>query len=376
MKYFLIAGEASGDLHASNLMAEIKNEDPNATFQFFGGNLMQAQGGTCLKHYSEMAYMGIIPVLMNLNKINKNLSLCKKALLDFQPDVVIMVDYPGFNLRIAEFANNKGIRTAYYISPKIWAWKTRRVHKIKKFVDRMYTIFPFETGFYQKYNYKVEYVGNPVFDSIQNTPNPWKTKKEFHSANQLPNKPIIALLAGSRKDEIKRLLPEMLNVIDNFKEYQFIIAGAPNIDLQFYKQYNTTKTPVIYNNTYNILRFSEAAIVASGTATLETAILNIPQVVVYKMAMGWLMSKLKPYVIKTKFFSLVNLVGEKEIVKELFHTEVNKQTITQELNNILHTSSYRNTILTGYAEIDKKLKTSGASKVAASKLNSWLKSEG
>lgn len=374
MKYFLIAGEASGDLHASNLMAEIKNEDRLAEFQFLGGDLMLEQGGTCLKHYSEMAYMGIIPVLMNLNKINDNLSLCKKAILNFEPNVVILVDYPGFNLRIAEFAKNEGIKTAYYISPKIWAWKTRRIHKIKEYVDRMYTIFPFETDFYKKYNYKVEYVGNPVFDSIQNTPNPWKTKEEFEKEKQLSNKPIIALLAGSRKDEIKRLLPEMLSVVDNFKEYQFIIAGAPNIDLEFYKQYNASNIPVIYNHTYNILRFSKAAIVASGTATLETAILKIPQVVVYKLAMGWLMSKLKPYVIKTKFFSLVNLVGEREIVKELFHKEVNQETISEELNKILHSSNTQQNMLTGYDEIGKKLKTNGASKVAASKLINWLKS--
>lgn len=373
MKYFLIAGEASGDLHASNLMAEIKKEDPNAEFHFFGGDLMLAQGGTCLKHYSEMAYMGVVPVLMNLDKIKKNLNLCKKAILNFQPDVVILVDYPGFNLRIAKFSKKKGIKTVYYISPKIWAWKTKRIHKIKKFVDRMYTIFPFETEFYKKYNYSVEYVGNPIFDSIQKTPNQWENVEAFITSNQLPSKPIIALLAGSRKDEIKRLLPEMLKVVDNFKEHQFVIAGAPNINQQFYDQYNSINVPVIYDNTYNILRFSEAAIVASGTATLETAILNIPQIVVYKMGLGWLASKVKPYFIKTKFFSLVNLVGEKEIVKEFFHNEVNTKTITKELSKILQSDIYRTSILNGYSEIREKLKTNGASNVAALKLVSWLK---
>ena len=372
MKYFLIVGEASGDLHASNLMAEIKREDTSADFQFFGGDLMQAQGGICLKHYREMAFMGALPVLLNLRTIKNNMVFCKKAILEYNPDLVIMVDYPGFNLKIAEFAKKFEFRTAYYISPKIWAWKTYRIGKIKRFVDEMYTIFPFETEFYQQYDYKVEYVGNPIWDSLKNTPNPYKNVEDFTTEFKLPNKPIIALLAGSRKDEIKRLLPHMLAVVNNFKAYQFIIAGAPGIDASFYEQLNASKVPVIYNQTYNILRFSKAAIVASGTATLETAILNIPQVVVYKMGFGWLLNKLRRF-LKTDFFSLVNLVGEKEIVKELFHKEVNTEVISAELNEILNNENHRNNMLQSYENIRQKLATKGASKVAASKIVNSLK---
>lgn len=365
MKYFLIAGEPSGDMHAANLMAEIKNNDANAEFQYFGGEFMQAQGGILLKHYREMAYMGILPVLLNLGKIKKNFKQCKKQVLAFNPDTLILVDYPGFNLGMAKFAKQHNIPTTYYISPKIWASRTKRVKKVKAYVDNMYTIFPFETSFYKKYDYPVNYVGNPLWDIIQNELKKTINFDDFCKKNNLTDKPIIALLAGSRKAEIESLLPVMLQLKLHYPNYQFVIAGVPSMTADYYQQFTKGETPIVYNQTYTLLRNSEAAVVASGTATLETALLSTPQVVIYKMGFGWLLEKFRNQILKTEFFSLVNLVAEKEVVKELFQSEVTIDRIKHELDLLLLKEDNWIQQIKGYSLIQNKINTEGAAKKAA-----------
>jgi len=365
MKYFLIAGEASGDMHGSRLMSEIKKTDSEAIFMFFGGDLMAEQGGVLLKHYRDLAFMGILPVIMNLRTISKNFNLCEKELLLFRPDVLILIDYPGFNLRMAKFAKQNGFPTAYYISPKIWAWKTRRVEKVKKYVDQMYTIFPFETEFYNKYNYKVTYVGNPVYDVIREELDVDIDFPQFCEENQLPIKPIVALLAGSRKHEIEAMLPIMEQVCDHFTDYQFIVAGAPSIEPEFYQSVMKSNLPVVYAQTYTLLRHSKAAIVTSGTATLETGLLNVPQVVCYKMGLGWFLELFRKQILKTRFFSLINLVAEKEVVKELFQSQVTVEIISKELHALLDDDNYRSQLLDDYAYIASILSSKGAAAVAA-----------
>lgn len=365
MKYFLIAGEPSGDMHAANLMKEIRNRDKAAEFHFFGGDLMDAQGGKLLKHYREMAYMGILPVLLNLRKIKQNLDDCKKYLLDYKPDVLVLIDYPGFNLRMAEFAKKNGITTSYYISPKIWAWKTRRVKKVKAYVDHMYTILPFETAFYKKYNYPVKYVGNPLWDKIQKELANPASFQDFCALHQLKHKPIIALLAGSRKHEVEALLPVMQNLSTFYPDHQFVIAGAPGLNAEFYSKFNNKNLPLIEDDTYALLRNSEAAIVASGTATLETALLSTPQVVIYKMGLGWLLEMFRKQILKTEFFSLVNLIAEKEVVKELFQSQVTVKNIKTELDKLIEKNDYWIQQLKGYSLIQQKLNTEGASKKTA-----------
>lgn len=373
MKYFLIAGEPSGDMHAATLMAELKIADPEASFQYFGGNLMQAQGGQLLRHYNSMAFMGILPVLLNLKAIQRNFKHCEKALLAFRPDVLILIDYPGFNLRMARFAKQHQIQTSYYISPKIWAWKTKRVHKVKAYVDNMYTIFPFETNFYNRFNYRVEYVGNPVYDSVHAQLKKTVDIAEFCTANQLNNKPIIALLAGSRTEEIKLLLPVMEQLCEYYPNYQFVVAGAPSQSIDFYQSILKSQIPVIYNQTYDLLRVSSAAVVASGTATLETALLNTPQVVVYKMGLGWFLELFRKQILKTKYFSLVNLVAEKDVVKELFQSEVNVDNLKLELNKLLNEENYRTEMQNEYKLIGINLKTEGAAIKAAQSIYNSLK---
>jgi len=375
MKYFLIAGEPSGDMHGADLMKEIKNSDPNAEFLFFGGDLMKNEGGTMLKHYHDMAFMGILPVILNLGNISKNFDLAKINLLSFAPDVLILIDYPGFNLKMAKFAKENGIKTAYYISPKVWASRTKRVKKIKAFVDQMYTIFPFETGFYKKYNYQVCYVGNPVFDKIKDELNQPIDFNLFCKTNQLPEKPIIALLAGSRKTEISELLPIMERIPHYFPDYQFIIAGAPGNTIDFYQSILKTEIPIIFDQTYSLLRNSKAAIVTSGTATLETALLNIPQVVCYRMGMGWFLELFRNQILKTKYFSLVNLVGEKEVVKELFQSEVTVKNIKTELIQLVGNEEYRNLMLKEYSAIAQKLASNGAASVAAKNIVQSIKNK-
>jgi len=352
MKYYLIAGEASGDLHAANVMHQLRNIDHDAEFRFFGGELMQKAGGTLVKHYREMAFMGLVKVLANLGKIKKNFLLAEKDLLEFQPDVLILVDYPGFNLRMAEFAKKQGIRVYYYISPKIWAWKTGRIKKIKKWVDEMFTILPFETKFYEQFDYPVKYVGNPSLDEVYNRSNKDETFETFTVRKGLGERKIVALLAGSRRQEIARILPVMAGVVDRFPDYQFVLAGAPSIDESFYRTIlNGRNIPIVFNETYELLQQADAALVTSGTATLETAIMNVPQVVCYKMEFGRFMTLIRPLILKIPFFSLVNLIVNREIVKELFQEKCNPDNITEELDLILNDSAHRAEVLANYEEM-------------------------
>lgn len=361
LKYYIIAGEASGDLHASNLMKELKKKDPKAEFRFWGGDLMQAQGGTLVKHYRELAFMGFAEVLMNLRTILGNISVAKKDIEAYKPDAVILVDYPGFNLRIAEFVKKLGIKVYYYISPQIWAWKTGRVHKIKKVVDKMFVILPFEEEFYQRYDYKVDFVGNPLLDSLNHLPEIDEAK--FRKDNNLDERPIIAILPGSRTQEIKVKLPLMLSVEKDFPDYQFVVAGAPSQPIENYKKIAGNELKIIENKTYDLLRVSHSALVTSGTATLETALLKVPEVVCYKgNAISYEIGK---RIIKNiRFISLVNLIMDKEVVKELIQYELTYENIKHELNLILNTPK-RDQILKDYNELYNKLGGIGASERTA-----------
>ena len=370
MRYFLIAGEASGDLHASNLMRELRNVDSEAEFCFLGGDLMLAQGGKLVKHYRDMAFMGFWNVLKNAPAVLRNINDCKRAIINFQPDVVILIDYPGFNLRIAEFVKeNLKTPVYYYISPKIWAWKESRIKDIKRYVDKMFSIFPFETEFYAKHNYPVEYVGNPTVETILNRPNQSQTFKEFCEQNNLNKKPIIAILAGSRKQEISACLPRMTEAALLFNDYQVVISGAPGIDPLFYHNIVSGKNiPVIFGRTYELLQQSRAAIVNSGTATLETAIVGTPQVVVYSVMLGKIAMFLGKFIVKVPFISLVNLVAGKEVVKELMAHYFTVENVAVELDKLLHHQTYRNTITKGYDEILQKLGEPGAAKRTATSI--------
>ena len=370
MKYFIIAGEASGDLHASNLMRELRKEDLSAEFCFLGGDLMQAQGGKMIRHYRQMAFMGFWGVLKNARKVLNNINDCKKAIVAFRPDVVILVDYPGFNLPMARFTKEKlNIPVYYYISPKIWAWKEHRIKAIKENVDALFTIFPFETAFYGRHNYPVEYIGNPSVDSVSMRPNQEQTFKEFCSINKLPAKPIIALLAGSRKQEISACIPRMIKATQRFPEYQAVIAGAPGITPKYYRSILKDKNVhVIFDQTYELLQQAKASVVNSGTATLEAALIGTPQVVVYNVYFGRFMMLLKDYFVKVKYISLVNLVAEKEVVKELMAQFFTVENVSKELDNLLHDKVYRENMLNEYALMKKSLGGPGAASKAAKKM--------
>jgi len=373
MRYYVLAGEASGDLHASNLIKEISKIDPQAEFRGFGGELMEQAGMTVLKHYRDLAFMGIVPVIMNIRTIQKNFRFCEQDLLAFNPDVLILIDYPGFNLRMAKFAKTKGIKTFYYISPKIWAWKEGRVHKVTAYVDEMFTILPFETEFYQKYDYKVNYVGNPLLDAILEK----KTEPDysrFFAENILPEKPILAVLPGSRKGEISVLLPIMLEAAAQFPEFQCVIAGAPNMGTEFYLPFmKESQVPIVWGKTYEILIHSRAAIVSSGTATLETAILNVPQVVVYRLTPKWLFNFLKYFFLKTRWVSLVNIILGKEAVTELIQWDFTLKKVVHELEKIIRDPQNEKRMLADYHEMMIKLGEPGASKRAAELMVKKLK---
>ena len=376
MKYYLIVGEASGDLHASNLMHALKQEDPEAEFRFFGGDLMSAQGGTRVKHYRELAYMGFIPVLLHLRTIFANMKYCKEDILRFAPDVVILVDYPGFNLSIAKFIKkNIRIPVYYYISPKIWAWKEYRIKSIKRDVDEMFSILPFEVDFYKGHQYPIHYVGNPCVDSVAAFKEEHKeTKEDFLAKNDLGNKPIIALLAGSRKQEIKNNLPLMLEASTAFPDYQFVLAGAPGIEHDYYKQFiGDAGVKVVFDRTYALLSYADAALVTSGTATLETALFRVPQVVCYYMAAGKFISFLKKMVLKVQFVSLVNLIAGKEVVKELVAGTMTVNNVKEELSKILYDEKYRAGMLQEYDRIIRILGSAGASEHAAKEMVRLLK---
>jgi len=375
MRYFIIAGEASGDLHASFLMAGIKKKDPEALFSFFGGDLMAQQGGTLLKHYREMAFMGFFTVLMNLRQINRNFRLAEASLVDFLPDVLILVDYPGFNLRMARFAKSHHIKTFYYISPKIWAWKASRVKWVKNYVDELFTIFPFEKDFYDKHDYQIRYVGNPTVDELAVRPNREQRFPEFIRQNGLEDKPIVAMLAGSRRQEIQLILPVLMKVAAQFPNYQFVIGGAPSIPLSLYHQFmGDRRIPVVFGQTYELLQQSRAALVASGTATLETAVIHVPQVVCYIMELGRFTSLLKKYFLKIKWFSLVNLVMNDEIVKEFFQENCKPAVVAAELKKLLEDEAYREEMLQNYRLMLAKLGPPGCAERAAEEMVGLLKS--
>ena len=373
MKYYLIVGEASGDLHASNLMRALKERDSEADFRFFGGDLMSAVGGTRVKHYKELAYMGFIPVLLHLRTIFANMDKCKQDIVAWNPDVVILVDYPGFNLKIAEFVKkHTDIPIYYYISPKIWAWKEYRIKNIKRDVDELFSILPFEVDFFKGHQYPIHYVGNPCVDAVdafqkENV----ESFAEFMKDNSLDDKPIVALLAGSRKQEIKDNLPKMLEAARPFVgECQLVLAGAPGIDPAYYQQYVREDVPmkIVFGQTYRLLQQAKAALVTSGTATLETALFRVPQVVCYYISMGKLVSFLRRKVLKVKYISLVNLVANKEVVRELVADTMKVDNVRAELDALLHDENYRNAMFQEYDRMIKILGPAGASHQAASKM--------
>lgn len=362
MKYYIIAGEASGDLHGSNLMKAIYQDDETANIRFWGGDLMQNVGGKMVKHYRELAFMGFVEVIFNLKTIFKNIAICKKDILDFNPDVIIFIDYPGFNMRIAKWAKSKKIKTHYYISPQIWAWKENRIAAIKRDFDNLYVILPFEKDFYEKkHNFAVEFVGHPLIDAIHNRKK--INYNDFLSQNNLEDKPIIAILPGSRKQEISKMLSVMLSVVDDFKNYQFVIAGAPSQEFSFYKQFlNNKNVKFIADKTYDLLSHSIGALVTSGTATLETALFKVPEVVCYKGS--WASYQIAKRIITLKYISLVNLIMDKHVVTELIQNNCNHQSIKEELTKILE-PVYRMIILKEYEILEQKLGGLGASKKTA-----------
>ncbi|MFA9192998.1 lipid-A-disaccharide synthase [Flavobacterium sp. FBOR7N2.3] len=362
MKYYIIAGEASGDLHGSNLMKSLLEQDSNADIRFWGGDLMQAVGGNLVKHYRELAFMGFVEVLFNLKTILNNIKICKEDIIQFQPDVIIFIDYPGFNMRIAKWAKEIGIKTHYYISPQIWAWKENRINAIKRDVDKMYVILPFEKNFYEdKHHYPVEFVGHPLIDAIQNQKQ--IEAATFRAENNLNEKPIIALLPGSRKQEITKMLSVMLSVVDDFPDYQFVIAGAPSQEFSFYENFITKKNiKFISNKTYDLLKIAHAALVTSGTATLETALFKVPEVVCYKGS--WISYQIAKRIITLKYISLVNLIMDEEVVTELIQEDCNTKNIKKELNKILD-SEYRKNLLVQYDTLEQKLGGTGASEKTA-----------
>ncbi len=362
MKYYIIAGEASGDLHGSNLMKAIHKEDTQADIRFWGGDLMQAAGGKLVKHYKALAFMGFAEVLFNLKTILNNISFCKKDILEFQPDVLIFIDYPGFNMRIAKWAKTQNIPTHYYISPQIWAWKENRIKDIKRDFDQLYVILPFEKDFYEKkHHFPVEFVGHPLIDAIHNRKN--VDELTFRKEHQLDERPIIALLPGSRKQEISKLLHEMLAVVDDFPDYQFVIAGAPGQDFDFYQRFLTNKAVhFISNKTYDLLSVAHAALVTSGTATLETALFKVPEVVCYKG--NWISYQIAKRIITLKYISLVNLIMDEEVVTELIQGDCNAKKIKAELSKILE-EDYRRKLIEKYDQLEKKLGGEGASSKVA-----------
>jgi len=371
MKYYIIAGEASGDLHGSNLMKELYEEDPQAEIRFWGGDLMQKAGGTLVKHYRELAFMGFVEVIFNLKTILSNITFCKKDITYFQPDVIIFIDYPGFNMRIAKWAKELNYKTHYYISPQIWAWKENRIKAIKEDVDKMFVILPFEKSFYEdKHHFPVDFVGHPLIDAIQNQPA--FDEAIFRKENELSEKPIIAVLPGSRKQEITKMLSLMLSVVDDFQDYQFVIAGAPSQDYEFYQQFITNKNiKFISNKTYDLLRSSTAALVTSGTATLETALFKVPEVVCYKGS--WASYQIAKRIITLKYISLVNLIMDEEVVTELIQNECNPKRIKEELQKLLE-PDYREKLLKNYDILEQKLGGIGASNKTAKLIVNDLKS--
>lgn len=356
MKYYLIAGERSGDLHGSNLIKGIRANDPDAEFRGWGGDMMGAEGMSLVTHYKDTAFMGFLEVVMNLRTIAGFLKKCKADVLDYQPDALILIDYPGFNLRIASFAKSKGLKVFYYISPKVWAWNQKRAWKIKANVDHMFVIFPFEVDFYKKYDYPVDYVGNPLMDAIT----AFNPDTDFRRKHHLDDRPIIALLPGSRKQEIIGMLDTMLTTQKHFPGHQYVIAGVKNLPSTLYDQYlSSGKAVIVYESTYDLLSVADAALVTSGTATLETALLKVPEVVCYRTsAISYALAK---RLIRIPFISLVNLILEKEAVRELIQDELNEENLVSELKRILPGGSKHEQQMRDYGRLGELVGGAGAS---------------
>lgn len=358
-KIFIISGEASGDLHGANLIKAMHEIHPDLEIKGWGGDLMEAQGMVLLEHYKNLAFMGFTEVLMNIRTILSNFKRCKAQITEFQPDAVIFIDYPGFNLRMAKFVKESGILSLFYISPTIWAWKENRVHKIKAFVDEMYTILPFEAAFYEKFDSKVNFVGHPLLDLVSEEFN----ADEFRTKNNLSSAPIIAVLPGSRTQEIERMLSIMLEASDKFPSYQIVIAGAPSKDISVYENFLSEKVHLVFDQTYDLFHAAEAGWVTSGTATLEAAIHKMPQVVVYKA--GNISYQIAKRLVKVKYISLVNLIMDKEVVTELIQADVTTSNLISEMKLILKNGSKREGLLKEYGHLKHALGDEGASKKAA-----------
>jgi lipid-A-disaccharide synthase len=372
MRYYIIAGEASGDLHASNLMRALLNEDPGAVFRCWGGDLMQAAGGEIVKHYRDLAFMGFLEVALNMRTILRNFRLCESDIRSWKPDVVILVDYPGFNLRMAKFSAKHGFRVFYYISPQLWAWRSSRVNTIKRHVERMFVILPFEQDFYRKYGYSVDFVGHPLPDAILEGA-AVASSSAFRTRNALSEKPVIALLPGSRKQEISVMLKIMLRVVPGFARYQFVVGAAPSIPEEFYKKFTAGyKVHLVIGQTHDLLRSADAALVTSGTATLEAALFGVPQVVCYKgSALSFFIAR---QVVHVKFISLVNLIMDRETVKELIQHELTPGRLSAELEKILETER-RAEIKKDYALLAEKLGGPGASAKTARLIVQYLQAK-
>lgn len=367
MKYYIIAGEASGDMHAANMMKQLKLHDQDAYFRVWGGDRMAEQAQELAKHIRETSFMGVFAVVSHLRAIKRNFRFCEDDIVAFQPDVLILIDNSGFNLRIAKFVKNKGLKTRifYYILPQAWAWKRRRVHTIQQWTDRRFAILPFEPAFYESYGYKVDYVGHPILDSLAKRKEELLTPEEFRKQYDLADKPIIALLPGSRKREIRTKLPIMLTVVDHFPDYQFVIAGSETIDEAMYQKYTQGKVKVIFGRTYGILNNATAALVTSGTATLETALFRVPQVVCYKP--GWLTYHLLRHIISIKYICMVNLILDRKVVEELIEGQLNEKQLVKELKAIL-AEEKRDVMVEAYNELEQKLGGTGASERVAERM--------
>lgn len=371
MRYYLVAGEASGDMHAANLMEQIKKQDPDAQFRFWGGDRMKKQGGKLVKHYQNHAFMGFVEVAFNLKTIIKNLKTCKQDIMEYKPHLLILVDYPGFNLRIAAFAKAHKIKTAYYISPQIWAWNESRAKNIRKTVDKMFVILPFEKAFYAKHAIETSFVGHPLLDELEKTKNTIDIK-EFKKNNTLDNRPVVALLPGSRKQEVKRMLPVMASVSQRFPKYQFVVAATATIPTQMYDQI-LQNTPVkrVSDQTYPLLQTAVAGIITSGTASMEAALFHVPQVVVYKASrLSYIIAK---QLIKLRYISVVNLIFHRHVFKELIQKDCNPENVSAELERLINNSEYRQAMIDYYHRLETKLGGAGASQRAAREMTEMAK---
>ncbi len=371
MKFYIITGEASGDMYGAKLITELKQKMPEASFRCWGGDLMQQAGGTIVKHYRELAFMGFFEVVANLRTILSNLNACKKDILEYKPDAIILIDYPGFNLRIAEFAHQNNIKVCYYIAPQIWAWKESRIKKIKKNIDRLFVILPFEKEFYTKHNYTAYFFGHPLLDIFEDKKS---NKLEFISKNKLSEKPIIAMLPGSRKQELIRMLPIMLSVMQHYPDYQFVIGGTHALPKELYDAYITGyNIPVLFNQTYDLLQHSHAAIVKSGTSTLETALFETPQVVCYTA--NKISYHIAKRLVKIKYISLPNLIMDKQVIKELIQNDFTAENLKIELDKIIHDLDYRKNMINEYKAMKNKLGNTGATERIAGEIVNYTKLE-